>query len=123
MYYAPTLLLDNDGTPGEEQIFSNQLSSKQNGAIRLSAPLFQTLDQNNSTSIGVFFGIYQEDTLFPVSGRENDTSTARQTKVFSSVLSATVGQNMAFDNLTQEELVTVLFRVQQKNDNMVTDSL
>lgn len=70
-------------------------------------------------------GIYQRDNLFPVRGRENTANNTRQTQVFSSVVSATVGGNMAFDNLTQEELVTVLFRVQQKNDNniMVIDGL
>ena len=115
--------LDDDGTPGEEQVL-DELSPLHNAAIRLSAPLFQTLNWNNSTSVGVVLGIYQRDNLFLVSGRENDASTTRQTQVCSSVLSATVGRNMAFDNLTQEELVTVLFRVQQKNDNnMVTDSL
>ena len=115
-------LLDNDGTAGEEQIL-DELSLLQNAAIRLSPSLFQTLNPINSTSVGVVLGIYQRDNLFPVSGREYGASTTRQTQVCSSVLSATVGHNMAFDNLTQEELVTVLFRVQQKNDNMVTDNL
>ena len=76
-------------------------------AIHLPASLFKRID--DSANVGMFFGLYDSATLFPVR-REN--SSIRQTQVCSHVFAATVGQNMSFQNLEQSVIVT--FRLQDK---------
>ena len=66
---------------------------------------------NNSPNVGVFYAVYNSSVLFPVSGNE-DTSAQRQTQVVSSVIAATVGQNMTFQDLL--EPVTIVLRIKGK---------
>lgn len=89
---------------------SGQLSPQQDAAIILPRSLFQMI--NDSDSVGVFFGLYEMATLFPVGGGNADSNAPRQTQVCSQVLTATVGQSVSLQNL--EQSVTVVFRLQDK---------
>ena len=81
----------------------------QEGAlIELPASLFQQLGQQ-PTSVGIFFGLYETASLFPV-GETTLTPTGRTTKIYSQVLAATVGQNLTIQNL--ESPVTISFKPQ-----------
>lgn len=92
------------------QMVSGQVSMQQDiDAISLPQSLFQKLN-NNSANIGVFYGLYETATLFPVGN--TDTSAPRQLQVCSRILATTVGQNVTIENL--EEPVTVTLRLQDK---------
>ena len=97
-----------------DQVMPGQLSLQQDVAISLPESLFQMI--NDSTNVGVFFGLYERATLFPVGGGSTDNSALRQAQICSRVLAATVGQNMNLQNL--EQPITVVLRLQDK-DGMV----
>ena len=90
---------------------------KQGANISLPLSLFQTI--NGITNVGVFYGIYNSSTLFPVAAlQENDTNADRQTQVVSNVVAVTVGQvDMTFENLPQP--VTIVLGL-QKEKGMVS---
>ena len=96
-----------------QSVLVGQLSPQQVASIHLPASLFAIL--NDSTQVGVFYGIYENSTLFPVRETSASTSALRETQVHSVVLAATVGQNVTIQNLT--DFVTVAFRLQNKNKN------
>ena len=83
------------------------LPPEQAAAIDLPASLFRNID--NRSSIGLFFALYDNSTLFPVGNRNSDATGLLQTQVGSSILATTVGPGIAFDNL--EENVTVTLRI------------
>ena len=88
------------------QVIPGPLSLQQNiDAISLPQSLFQTI--NDSANIGVFYGLYETATLFPVSPRNTDGSAPRQTQVCSRVLATTVGQNVTIVNLKEPVVVTL----------------
>ena len=65
-------------------------------------------------NVSVFFALYDTAILFPVNGgssRNNDGSI--QTEVGSSVLAATVGPDINFQNLI--EPITIVLRLQATN--------
>ena len=94
------------------QMFPGQVSMQQDiDAISLPQSLFQTLN-DSANNIGVFYGLYETATLFPVGGGNTDTSAPRQLQVCSHVLATTVGQNVTIRNL--EEPVTVMLRLREK---------
>ena len=99
------LLSNNQMTPG-------LLSPQQNAAISLPQSLFQMI--NNSDDIGVFFGVYETATLFPVGEANIASDPSRQFQVCSNVVAATVGQNMSIQNL--EDSVTVVLRLRTKQE-------
>ena len=72
-------------------------------AIDLPASLFERLGNLKLTSVGIFFGLYETASLFPV-GETN--STSRTTEIYSQVLAATVGQNLTIQNLKQPVIVS-----------------
>ena len=94
---------------------ADQLSSQLPAAISIPPSLFQSDSLSNSTNIGVFFGLYKRGTFFPAGERNLPAGQEKQLR--SSVLAATVGQNMTF-NLTQP--VKIFFRLH--NTTMVTTS-
>ena len=113
----PYQILTGNGEPvlgsGDQvaQMIPRQLSVQQDiDAISLPQSLFQTL--NGSANIGVFYGLYETATLFPVSRGNTNTSAPRQLQVCSHVLATTVGQNITVQNLV--EPVTVTLRLQEK---------
>ena len=75
--------------------------------VSLPASLFQRI--NDSPNVGMFYGVYNNSILFPVSVREN-TTAERQTQVISNVVAVTVGQN----NLTFEDPVVITLRLQKE---------
>ena len=81
-------------------------SLREGTGIELPASLFQRLGDQLS-SIGIFFGLYETATLFPIGGT---TSDSRITEIYSQVLAATVGQNLTIQNL--ESPVTISFKPQ-----------
>ena len=70
-------------------------------------------------SVGMFFGLYENATLFPVGGENSDISAPRQPQVCSNILSATVGQNMDLRNLN-EDPVKLTFRLEDKLPGVVS---
>ena len=76
---------------------------EEDAVIDLPASLFQRL--GDRTSVGMFFGLYETASLFPV---EETNSTLRNTEVYSRVLAATIGQNVPIQNL--EEPVTITLK-------------
>jgi hypothetical protein len=68
----------------------------------------------------MFFGLYENATLFPV-GRENiDSGAPRQPQVCSHILSATVGQNIDLRDLNPENPVKLTFRLEDKLPGVVS---
>lgn len=92
-----------------EEASVDQLSPQQNAAIHLPTSVFAQIP--DQTNLGIVVGYYETATLFPITGPAN---APRQTQVYSSVVSATVGQNTNIQNL--EETVTIAFRLQDKVD-------
>ena len=84
----------------------SQLSPQQDAAIRLPPSLFEEL--NNLPNVGIFFGRYENSTLFPV--RRNITN-GRLTQVGSQVLAATVGQNLPLRNLPEPVTITLSLKL------------
>ena len=76
-------------------------------AIVLPASLFQQL--GNGTNVGIFFGLYETASLFPVKGAN---FSSKREEVYSHVLAATIGQNLTIQNL--EEPVNITFKVQSE---------
>ena len=114
------MLCDTIGTNGrhiEQMSTSDGLSLLQGANVSLPPSLFQMI--NSSTNVGVFYGIYNSSTLFPVAALQgNDTSADRQPQVVSNVVAVTVGQNdMTFENLSQP--VTIVLGL-QKEQGMVS---
>jgi hypothetical protein len=99
---------------------SDGSSPLQEPNVSLPASLFQML--NSSSSVGVFYGIYDSAILFPVTDSQgNSTNGDRQTEVISSVVAVTVGQNdMTFENLPQS--VTIVLGL-QREEGMVSSNI
>lgn len=79
---------------GNRALADNQVAS-----IALPPNLFQEI--TDRTQVGVFFGLYNESTLFPVRTREDVASAVpdRTTIVGSPIIAATVGPGLSFNNL------------------------
>lgn len=78
--------------------------------VSLPASLFERI--NDSSNVGVFYGVYDSSILFPVTARQ-DTNTERKTQVISNVIAVTVGQNSTtFADLSQP--VVIRLRLQKK---------
>ena len=92
---------------------------EQGANISLPLSLFQTI--NGITNVGVFYGIYNSSTLFPVTAPQgNDTNADRLTQIVSNVVAVTVGRvDMTFENLPQP--VTIVLGL-QKEEGMVSKS-
>ena len=91
---------------------SGELPPQQNAAIRLPASLFKMITDRDNVS--VFFALYDTPVLFPVNGGNSISSDGSvQTEVGSSVLAATVGPDINFQNLA--EPITIVLRLQVAN--------
>lgn len=110
------VLIGNHGQVIETNITSGHLSSQQQAAINLPASLFKHVSKPN---VGMFFGLYENATLFPVGGASTDSSAPRQPQVCSHILSATVGQNVDLRDLSLEESVMLTFRLEDKLPGVV----
>ena len=80
---------------------------QRDAAVDLPASLFHKLDDR--TSIGIFFGLYETASLFPIGGKN---SSLRTTELYSQVLAVTVGKNLTIQNL--EHPIVVLFKTHNK---------
>ena len=89
---------------------AGKLSPQLNTAVRLSASLFQQIDDR--PNVGIFFALYESSSLFPVGGEtvNNISASPIMTVVGSQVLAATVGSGINFQNLS--EAITIVFRLQ-----------
>lgn len=112
-----TLITDNRGQIKEANNKPGQLMSGQQAAINLPASLFNHVTM---PSVGMFFGLYENATLFPVGGASTDSSASRQPQVCSHILSATVGQNIDFRELNSEDSVMLTFRLDDKLPGVVS---
>jgi hypothetical protein len=83
--------------------------------IELPGSLFEQLD-DQLTSVGIFFGLYETASLFPTGGT---TSTSRTIEIYSQIVAATVGQNLTIQNL--EPPVKISFEP-QKIDGRVSST-
>ena len=91
---------------------SGMNSFQEDAAIDLPAQLFRQLSDH--TSVGMFFGLYEIPSLFPIGGTN---STSRKTEIYSRVLAATVGQNITIKNL--KETVNITFRPLEKKGKVI----
>ena len=91
----------------DDQSPSGQLTSEEDAMINLPSSLFGRLD--NHSTVGLFYALYEDSTLFPVGERNTANTGLLETQVNSLVLAAIVGPGIAFDNL--EENVTVTLHV------------
>ena len=106
--------IDISGKPDREHVIPGHLFPEQNAAISLPASLFNSISTVDMNNVGMFFGLYENATLFPV-GRESSTkSKTSHTQVCSGVLAATVGQAISIQDLSPDESVMVTFRLQNK---------
>lgn len=80
-----------------------KLSSSQLASIDLPPSVFERV--NDRSTIGLFYGLYSDPTLFPDNTRDTDL---RLTKVVSPVLATTLGPNINVEGLRDN--VTVLLR-------------
>lgn len=90
-----------------------QLHPTQVAAVNLPASLFQQIEDNRTT-IGIFFALYDAPTLFPVN-RERSVHS-NEADVGSPVLSITVGPGLNFREL--EHNITIVLRLLPKNVRM-----
>ena len=91
-----------------------QLFPEQDAAISLPASLFKVINTTDMSNVGMFFGLYENATLFPVGRESAANSETIQTQVCSRVLAATVGQSISVQDLQTDESVMVTFRLQNK---------
>ena len=91
----------------------SDLPSGLDAAINLPTSLFEPFQTEDSLSI--FFVHYKKPTLFPLTvnvSRDNSVNLSRHPKVVSTVLAATVGQDISFRDLHERDAnVTVLFQL------------
>lgn len=80
-----------------------KLSSGQIASIDLPPSLFEQI--NHHSTIGLFYGVYSDPTLFPDNTQDTDS---RLTKVITPVLATTLGPNINVKGLRDN--VTVLLR-------------
>lgn len=106
--------IDHSGKPDKAHVTPGQLFPQQDAAISLPSSLFKNIDSHAMPNISLFFGIYENATLFPIGGENGDSSAPRRIQVCSRVLAATVGQNISIEHLKPDESVTVTFRLQKK---------
>ena len=93
-----------------DQAMPSQLSSQQAAAITLPPSIFGHEILTDHPNVGVFFGRYENSTLFPV--RRNITN-GRLTQVGSQVLAATVGQNLPLRNLPEPVIITLQLQIRE----------
>ncbi len=109
--------IGNRGQVIEDNTIPGQLPPQQRAAISLPASLFQRV---STPSVGMFFGLYENATLFPVGGENIDSGAPGQPQVCSHILSATVGQNIDLRNLNSEDPVKLTFRLEDKLPGVVS---
>lgn len=111
------ILTDHDGRLDDQgHTIPGQLSPYQDAGISLPASLFTKINSSKMTNIGMFFGFYENATLFPVGEQSASGREMVQTQVCSRVLAATLGQNINIRNLKPEESVIVTFRLSNKTN-------
>ena len=98
----------NNPTLGDQdQDTAGQLTPEDDATINLPSSLFRQIA--NRSTVGLFFALYNDATLFPVGERNTNNARLIQTQVGSHVLAATVGEGIRFENL--EENVTLALRL------------
>lgn len=85
-------------------------------AIALPPSLFTNI--NNRSQEGIFFALYTQSTLFPIQVTENTTGAvaSRSTVVGSTIIAATVGSGLSFNNL--EPPVEINLRISTTNESV-----
>ena len=93
MHLHTPIILSHEGTPSD----GNEVdATTTRDSIVLPPNVFQGID--NRENVGIFFALYDTANLFPV--REMESAVAgRSSMVASSVLAATVGPGLFFNNL------------------------
>lgn len=89
------------------------LSPQLDAAISIPASFFEPI-AGVKDNISIFFTHYDDSTLFPVAGGQNNrlnNNISVQTEVGTTILAATVGTDLDFKDLEDEINVTVLFRL------------
>lgn len=100
--YLPT------GTSGislDDQSPSGQLAPEQDAMINLPSSLFGRIE--NRSTVGLFFALYEDSTLFPVGERNTGNMGLLDTQVNSLILAATVASGITFDNLEENVTITL----------------
>ena len=93
-------------------LLKSELLPGQRAALSLPPTIFQRF--NDSANVGAFYGIYETVNLFPIQNvRTANESSTRQTRVCSTVLTATVGNDVEIENITEN--VQIAFRLQTKD--------
>ena len=88
-------------------VVAGQLPPQQNAAISLPASLFGMISDDRD-NVSLFFALYDTPILFPVNGGNSRSSDGSvQTEVGSSVLAATVGPDINFQNLTDPIIIVL----------------
>ena len=101
---------DTEPVPGD-QVVPDQLSPQQDAAIiSLPPSLFERITNRSYT--GLFFGLYETATLFPVGRGNADSRTTKHTQVGSHIVAATVGPGTESDFQDLQEPVTSVFHLQ-----------
>lgn len=103
-----SLIVGNNLTLADrDQHAPEQLAPEEDAVINLPPSLFRQIV--NRSTVGLFFVLYNDATLFPVGERNTNNARLAQTRIGSSVLAATVGEGFRFENL--EENVTLALRL------------
>ena len=103
-----------DPNTGAERA-TETLAPNQTAFINLPPSLFDIVPENR-TNVGVFFAVYDNPSLFPVTEAEVENST-RVVTVLSPVIAATVGSGLIVEH--KDPLVTILLRLQELGENKV----
>lgn len=85
-----------------------ELPPEKEASIILPGSLFLHVDDRSD--IGSFYGLFDSTNLFPIRGgnTDNQANATRVTKLGSSILSATVGdESVSFENLHEAVSVTL----------------
>ena len=107
------------------QLQPKEISQEQDG-IKLPPPLFNNealiSKYNANDSIGLFFTLYNNSTLFPVNGGNNLSSDRLETVVGSRIIAATVS-GLELCNLEEQERVTIVLQLLNPEQNVSLENL
>ena len=91
---------------------SRRLADNQVASVSLPPSMFERITDRED--VGVFFALYNENSLFPV--RDASTSGTAREVVGSTVVASTVGPRLSFENL--EDPVEINHRLMSMPDSV-----
>ena len=114
-YDSPSHIEDKKYMFADDIQTSSSIMTPYAGIMSVSLPpsLFKQINDTDTNSTGLVFTVYQKSTLFPV-GRKASSSNKAKTKIGTNIIAASVGRDVAFENL--QDPVTIILQLESKNN-------